>query len=72
MKLGDKFGSEKTLEKEGYVCVCVCVCVCVRVCVCVCVYQIPCTAYCIWSVIQSQSPISISLVFFQRNVVKET
>ena len=30
-----------------------------------------CTAYCIWSVIQSQSPISISLVSFQRNVAKE-
>ena len=30
------------------------------------------TAYCIWCVIQSQSPISISLVSFQRNVVKET
>ena len=28
--------------------------------------------YCIWRVIQSQSPISISLVSFQRNVVKET
>jgi len=31
-----------------------------------------CTAYCIWSVILSQSPISISHVSFQRNVVKET
>ena len=29
------------------------------------------TAYCMWSVIQSQSPISISLVSFQRNVPKE-
>jgi len=30
------------------------------------------TAYCIWSVIYSQSRISISLVSFQRNLVKET
>ena len=30
------------------------------------------TAYCIWSVIQSQSPISILLVSFPRNVAKET
>ena len=30
------------------------------------------TAYCMWSVIKSQSPISISLVSFQRNVAKET
>jgi len=30
------------------------------------------TAYCIWSDSQSESPISISLVSFQRNVVKET
>ena len=30
------------------------------------------TAYCIWSVIQFNSPISIWLVLFQRNVVKET
>jgi len=30
------------------------------------------TAYCIWSVIESQSPISISLVSFQRTVAKET
>ena len=30
------------------------------------------TPYCIWSVIQSQSPILISLVSFQRNVAKET
>jgi len=30
------------------------------------------TAYCICSVILSQSPISITLVSFQRNVVKET
>ena len=29
------------------------------------------TAYCIWSLIDSQSPISISLVSYQRNVVKE-
>jgi len=28
------------------------------------------TAYCIWSVIQSQFPLAISLVSFQRNVVK--
>ena len=27
------------------------------------------TAYCVWSVIESQSPISISLVSFQRNVI---
>ena len=31
-----------------------------------------CAAYCIWRVIQSSSPISISLVSFQRNVAKET
>jgi len=31
-----------------------------------------CTAYCICSVIWSRSPISISLVSFQRNVAKET
>ena len=30
------------------------------------------TANCIWSVIQSQSPISILLVSFRRNVAKET
>jgi len=30
------------------------------------------TAYCIWSVIESQSPISIFLVSFQRNEVQET
>jgi len=30
------------------------------------------TACCIWSVVYSHSPISISLVSFQRNVVKET
>ena len=30
------------------------------------------TPSCIWSVIEFQSPISISLVSFQRNVVKET
>jgi len=30
------------------------------------------TAYCIWSVTSTQSPISISLVSVQRNVVKET
>ena len=30
------------------------------------------TPYCVWSAILSQSPISISLVYFQRNVVKET
>jgi len=30
------------------------------------------TPYCIWSVIQSRSPISISLVSFQRNAAKET
>jgi len=30
------------------------------------------TACCIWSVISSQSPISISLVSFQRNVAKKT
>ena len=30
------------------------------------------TAYCIWSVIESQFPISISLVSFQGNVAKET
>jgi len=35
-------------------------------------FKFLCTAYCIWSVIWSQSPISISLVSFQRNVVKET
>jgi len=29
-------------------------------------------AYCVWSVIQSQSPISISLVSFQRHVACET
>jgi len=33
---------------------------------------IPRTAYCTWSVILSQSPISISLVSFQRKVVQET
>jgi len=32
----------------------------------------PCTGYCIWRVIESQSPHSIALVSFQRNVVKET
>ena len=31
-----------------------------------------CTANCIWSAIQSQSPISISLVSFRRNVAKES
>ena len=30
------------------------------------------TAYCIWSVLSSQSLMSISLVSFQRNVAKET
>jgi len=30
------------------------------------------TADCIWSVIPSQSPISISIVSFQQNVAKET
>jgi len=30
------------------------------------------TAYCIWSVIKFRSPISIFLVSFQRNVIKET
>ena len=40
----------------------------------VCIHIIPHigTAYCIWIVIESQSPISISLVSFQRNVGKET
>ena len=32
----------------------------------------PKKANCIWSVIQSYPPITISLVSFQRNVVKET
>ena len=35
-------------------------------------YCVYCTVYCIWSVIQSQSPIVISSVSFQRNVAKET
>ena len=30
------------------------------------------TAYCIWSVLQSLSPISISVFSFQQDVVKET
>ena len=30
------------------------------------------TAYCIWSVLQSESPISISLVSRHQNVAKET
>jgi len=35
-------------------------------------YCVYCTVYCIWSVIQSQSPISISSVSFQQNVANET
>jgi len=35
-------------------------------------YLWTCTAYCIWSVIHSQSPISISSVSFQQNVANET
>ena len=38
----------------------------------VCALDTLSTAYCIWSVVESQSQISISLVSFQRNVVKET
>ena len=35
-------------------------------------FLLKCTAYGIWSVVSSQSPISIALVSFQVNVAKET
>jgi len=59
-----------------YTCLYVCVYTCMYyMCVYICMYYMCVyirTAYCMWSVIQSNPPISIHSVSFQRNMAKET